>query len=438
MMTKVKEDLTGRKFGHLKVIKQVEDSISPSGARRAMWLCECDCENHTKIIVSGNRLRNGKKTHCGCQSVRGMKLDLTGKCFGKLVVNKRLGKPGRRKTVMWLCDCECGGDIICSTSDLLNGKILDCGCENEKRKNEKKNNKIKKLVKEYKEKYLGKSIGHLVVKKFIEHNDKTGTDFNCWFECECDCGSKEKVKISLSQIKKVENKENKKVLSCKNCAWKYFETDKPNKYILDGDYGIGFVDGFDKDGNPDVIEFYFDLEDYDKIKRFTWIGNKLGYIFSIVKTKNILFHNLIMDTIENENIVDHGNRKPWDNRKANLRVVSTRENNQNRGLRKDNVSKVTGVSYVKKYKKWRVDVTCDGIRHYYGTFENYEDAVRQRLIGETEWFEEGFEPQRNLFEEYGVVRGISKGRKEVVAYDKKAKERGMKKQVRGKYVEEDI
>ena len=87
-MTKTKEDLTGRKFGHLKVIKQVEDSVSPSGARRAMWLCECDCKNHTKIIVSGDRLRKGKKTHCGCQSIRGMKLNLVGKHFGKLTVNK--------------------------------------------------------------------------------------------------------------------------------------------------------------------------------------------------------------------------------------------------------------------------------------------------------------------------------------------------------------
>ena len=312
----------------------------------------------------------------------------------------------------------------------------DLGKENGK--NEKKNNKIEKLVKEAKEKYLNKTIEHLTIKKFVEHNNKTGVDFNCWFECECDCGSKEKVKISLSQINKIEDKENKKVLSCKNCAWKYFKTDKPNKYILDGEYGIGFADGYDKNGNPDMIEFYFDLEDYDKIKRFTWTGTKLGYIKSIVRGKNIWLHSLIMNTVDSENIIDHGDRKPWNNRKENLRVINQRENCQNRGLRKDNVSKITGVSYIKKHKKWRVDVTCDGVRHYYGLFDNYEDAVRQRLIGETEWFEEGFEPQRDLFEKYGIVRDISKGRKEVVAYDKKARERGMEKQVRGKYVEKDI
>lgn len=404
MMTKVKEDLTGKKFGHLKVIKQVEDSVSPSGARRAMWLCECDCENHTKIIVSGDRLRKEKKTHCGCQSIRGMKLNLVGKHFGKLTVNKRLGKPKRNEIVMWLCDCECGGSIICSTSDLINQKVVDCGCGKNDRKEDKKQEKIKKLDNEFKEKYLNKIFDHLIIKRFLNNNDKTGGEYVCWFECECNCGSKEKVKISSNILKKAEKGKYNRILSCKKCAWKYFETDKPNKYILDGEYGIGFADGFDEDGSPDVIEFYFDLEDYDKIKRFTWVGTKLGYIKSTVRSKNIWLHSLIMNTVDSENIVDHGDRKPWNNRRENLRVVTSRENNQNRGLRKDNMSKVTGVSYVKKYKKWRVDVTCDGIRHYYGTFDNYEDAVRQRLIGETEWFKEGFEPQRDLFEKYGVVR----------------------------------
>lgn len=39
-MVKVKEDLTGRVFGRLTVIKQVDDYIEPkSGKHRSQWLC---------------------------------------------------------------------------------------------------------------------------------------------------------------------------------------------------------------------------------------------------------------------------------------------------------------------------------------------------------------------------------------------------------------
>ena len=31
-----------------------------------MWLCECQCENKTKVIISGALLRNGTTKSCGC------------------------------------------------------------------------------------------------------------------------------------------------------------------------------------------------------------------------------------------------------------------------------------------------------------------------------------------------------------------------------------
>lgn len=60
------QDLTGMTFGRLKVIKRAEDYISPKGYRKAQWLCECSCENKTKIIVIGNNLTRGKTLSCGC------------------------------------------------------------------------------------------------------------------------------------------------------------------------------------------------------------------------------------------------------------------------------------------------------------------------------------------------------------------------------------
>lgn len=58
-MSKIK-DLTGEKFGRLKVIKY--NGSNKNG--RALWLCQCDCGNTKTIIASS--LLNGLTISCGC------------------------------------------------------------------------------------------------------------------------------------------------------------------------------------------------------------------------------------------------------------------------------------------------------------------------------------------------------------------------------------
>ena len=60
-MVEVRENLTGKTFGKLTVIKQVEDYVDPSGRHKAQWLCECSCNQHKQVIVLGDSLK-GKKT----------------------------------------------------------------------------------------------------------------------------------------------------------------------------------------------------------------------------------------------------------------------------------------------------------------------------------------------------------------------------------------
>lgn len=56
-------DLIGQKFGHLTVI-----SRNGSDQRgEALWECECDCFNHTHLIVLGSNLRTGHTQSCGCE-----------------------------------------------------------------------------------------------------------------------------------------------------------------------------------------------------------------------------------------------------------------------------------------------------------------------------------------------------------------------------------
>lgn len=64
-MLKVRKDLTGKRFGRITVIQQVEDYVSPKGHRKARWLCNCDCGNKNFIVV-GSDLTSKKTKSCGC------------------------------------------------------------------------------------------------------------------------------------------------------------------------------------------------------------------------------------------------------------------------------------------------------------------------------------------------------------------------------------
>lgn len=65
-MVNVREDLTGKIFTRLTVLKQTEDYIGPDGRRKARWLCECSCEEHNKVVVTGHDLKSGDTKSCGC------------------------------------------------------------------------------------------------------------------------------------------------------------------------------------------------------------------------------------------------------------------------------------------------------------------------------------------------------------------------------------
>lgn len=58
------EDLSGRKFEKLKVIKRVENS--KGGATR--WLCECECGKEK--IAYASDLKSGHTKSCGCHKIK--------------------------------------------------------------------------------------------------------------------------------------------------------------------------------------------------------------------------------------------------------------------------------------------------------------------------------------------------------------------------------
>lgn len=53
------EDLTGRQFGHLTVLKL----IPSKKGEKSTWLCQCDCGKQVKVMY--NKLISGRQTSCG-------------------------------------------------------------------------------------------------------------------------------------------------------------------------------------------------------------------------------------------------------------------------------------------------------------------------------------------------------------------------------------
>lgn len=112
----------GNTYGYLTVISRAENDKNG----RARWLCKCKCGN--EVIVMGKNLRTGNTKSCGCYKKEspGMRADLTGKRFGKLLV---IGEPqtGTRGTI-WKCLCDCGTICYKVSADLIHGNTKSCGC----------------------------------------------------------------------------------------------------------------------------------------------------------------------------------------------------------------------------------------------------------------------------------------------------------------------
>ena len=54
--------------------------------------------------------------------------DLTGRVFGRLMVNGMTGRRSREGRILWLCQCDCGNLVIVEGHSLKSGGKRSCGC----------------------------------------------------------------------------------------------------------------------------------------------------------------------------------------------------------------------------------------------------------------------------------------------------------------------
>jgi hypothetical protein len=170
-------DITGQEFGELTALEYIKEENK--------WLCRCSCGN--EVLKRSWDLRNGKGTTCGVRENHSSKklIDLIGKQFGDLTVEKYTGERE------WLCRCSCGKTKIIQGSRLRDGSVTSCGHDL---------NQWKVID------IAGKQFGKLKALRYVGDSK---------WDCKCSCG--EYRVVPTSQLT------SGKVTMCMSCLAKHIE-----------------------------------------------------------------------------------------------------------------------------------------------------------------------------------------------------------------------
>lgn len=241
----------------------------------------------------------------------------------------------------------------------------------------------------------GMTFGRLKVLKQVEdYKHPNGTNRARWL-CECSCPEHNQVIVLGEQLKSKNGTRSCGCLQKESLVSVHNKNKKYNKYDLSGDYGVGWTSNTNQ-------EFYFDLEDYNKIKDYCWREevDHSGYHFL---TTTINRKHTIMSWLVVGKYYDHKNRNALDNRKENLRPSSQSENARNRSVPRNNTSGIIGVHWDKRDSVWVVQIGFEGKRIRIGEYSNKTHAIIARLTAELKYFGLKFAPQRHLFKQYGII-----------------------------------
>ena len=127
-----------------------------------------------------------------------------------------------------------------------------------------------------------------------------------------------------------------------------------------------------------------DPEVYYRIGKCKWSvcgdGNKLYAAriekeFRYGRTKTIFLHREIIKAPKGK-LVDHQNGKSLDNRIANLRLATHRQNMQNRTKRKNTTSQYKGVCFERRRNKWTAGITVNKKKIWLGRFDDEVSAAK--------------------------------------------------------------
>ena len=194
--------------------------------------------------------------------LRGKMIDATGMRFGALVALFPVMCNGRRR---WLCQCDCGNELVVSYNSLNSGNTKSCGCVLRE--------KTKERWKQYREENncIGQKFGRLTVIEFLRIENEDAI-----YLFHCDCGNN--VELPLKMVKRGNTN------SC-GCLWKEWSDSTKSDIIgrrFDKLVVRAYV-GIDQHGST-LFECDCDCGNSTILPRYSLVGNRThscGCIVSI-------------------------------------------------------------------------------------------------------------------------------------------------------------
>lgn len=135
-----------------------------------------------------------------------------------------------------------------------------------------------------------------------------------------------------------------------------------------------------------------DTDNIERIKQYTWFlkpttqENKF-YVQTKINKKNVYLHRFLTDC-PNGLMVDHQNGNAFDNKICNLKICTSKENQENRlNSQKNNKSSgIRGITWHKKTNKWQVKI-CHNYKHFHiGLYSKIQDAEQAAINARREYF----------------------------------------------------
>lgn len=121
-------------------------------------------------------------------------------------------------------------------------------------------------------------------------------------------------------------------------------------------------------------------QDFEELSRWLWRYHNDGYACRMEringKIKTIYMHRQIMNPSDDLHI-DHINHDRLDNRRENLRICTNAENRRNQRRSKANTSGYKGVTWDKKFDKWKAQIGFEGKQIFISYSDDKHEAARK-------------------------------------------------------------